>query len=245
MTKVPEAGAVHLGAVLADAWYLIRHLFVQQLAAGLLLMLPLIGLIALLNGGLSVLTDAESIGYWVYSVLAPAVLWGAVGTFCTTGNLALLDGTPLSVGDTLRQSLKYCLPILVAEIVLTIAAGIGMILLVVPYFIVVGFTMVVMPVIVADRRGPLAALKRSGQMIRGNFWRALALALLYMVPYLVLEELLWYQIPDPEPFWYAIGTFGMSATTAVVATAFSASLYQHLQAAWSGDSHAEIEQVFE
>jgi hypothetical protein len=101
-------------------------------------------------------------------------------------------------------------PLFVVAILQGLAVAAGLVLLIVPGFVVLVFTSVVGPVIVAERPGIFRAFPRSFRLVRGSAWRVFAVMfgveLLAVAVGTVIEELVALVGPHlEEPISFAIG----------------------------------------
>lgn len=92
------------------------------------------------------------------------------------------DGTlDASVGDLFRSVAPVAVPLLVASLVVGILVGIGLILLIVPGLFLLTIWSVTAPVVVLEGKGPIEAMERSRELVRGNGWGVLGLVVLVFV----------------------------------------------------------------
>ncbi len=90
----------------------------------------------------------------------------------------------LSIGDTVSAAVPYLGPVAVASILAGIAITIGLALIIVPGLILITIWAVIIPVIVIERSGPLAAFGRSQRLVRGHGWHVfgtLVLVFIFMI----------------------------------------------------------------
>jgi hypothetical protein len=111
------------------------------------------------------------------SMLISALLAGAV----VRKALATATGEASTIADSLKTALPALLPILGATILIAFGVAAGMILLVVPGLMLACRWAVTVPAVVAERLGPLAAMKQSAQLTRGARWAIFGLFVLYFV----------------------------------------------------------------
>lgn len=76
-----------------------------------------------------------------------------------------------SLNDLFGAVAPVLLPVLGASILLAIGVAIGFLLLVIPGLVLFTWWALVVPVIVLERPGVLAAFGRSRELVRGNGWR--------------------------------------------------------------------------
>jgi hypothetical protein len=85
------------------------------------------------------------------------------------------------VGDLAREVLPVLPGMIAALIALIVLVFLGLLLFVVPGLYLVTIWAVVLPAIVIERRGVLAAFGRSRQLVRGNGWPVLGVILLTLL----------------------------------------------------------------
>ena len=81
-----------------------------------------------------------------------------------------LDPAATSPGAAIGRAVALYLPFLVAMVLATLAVFAGLMLLVLPGAYLLGRTALVGAAVVAEERGPMAALERSLQATRGHGW---------------------------------------------------------------------------
>ncbi len=112
--------------------------------------------------------------YWLLAVVFSAFLMAIV----TYGTVQDLRGRPEGLGQWLRYGLNVLLPAIVLMLVWYVIIVLGSILLVVPGVIFLLMLWVVFPVMVMERPGIIASLRRSAFLTQGNRWRLLGMAVL-------------------------------------------------------------------
>jgi hypothetical protein len=153
------------------------------------------GVLALGLGVLNLLATLAGGGYLAWTVVSaeashqilPMILTGVVIFLVTVvaGNLLTaavsygvfqdLRGQRAGFGDCLARGLASILPVMIASLLFSILAGIGLILLVVPGVLVLLTFWLYIPVIVVEKRGIMESLRRSASLTRGRRWRMLGL----------------------------------------------------------------------
>ncbi len=98
----------------------------------------------------------------------------------------LNDPNQPSIRESLQDGLKGLLPVCLATISYCVAIGLGTILLVIPgIYLAVGLILY-WPAIVLEGYGPIAALKQSHHLIRGNWFRSLTIISIPTVSYVLV-----------------------------------------------------------
>ncbi len=103
----------------------------------------------------------------------------------TLGRAALISavfqamrGQPVEVLGSLRRGLARFFPVLGMSIVLGLGIFAASLLLIVPGIILYTMWYVALPACVVERQGPLASLRRSAQLTKGNRWKIFGMAFL-------------------------------------------------------------------
>ena len=96
----------------------------------------------------------------------------------------------MSIGETVRAATPYIGAVALASILAGIAIVIGLALVIVPGLYLITIWAVLVPVIVIERSGALAAFGRSRQLVRGRGWHVFATLVLVYVILLVVDIVL-------------------------------------------------------
>ena len=96
----------------------------------------------------------------------------------------------MSIGDTVRAATPYIGAVALASILAGIAIVIGLALVIVPGLYLITIWAVIVPVIVIERSGALAAFGRSRQLVRGRGWHVFATLVLVYVILLIVDIVL-------------------------------------------------------
>ena len=96
----------------------------------------------------------------------------------------------MSIGETVRAATPYLGAVALASILAGIAIVIGLALVIVPGLYLITIWAVIVPVIVIERSGALAAFGRSRQLVRGRGWHVFATLVLVYVILLVVDIVL-------------------------------------------------------
>jgi hypothetical protein len=137
-----------------------------------------------------------------------------------------------SVGDLMRSALPVLLPLIGAGLLVGIGIVLGLVLLIVPGLFLLTIWAVTAPVIVVERRGVFASLKRSRELVRGNGWPVLGTILVAFLIGIVVGvalTLLAAAIAD-EPILEIVLSVLASTVTAPITALVAAVLYFRLLA---------------
>ena len=96
----------------------------------------------------------------------------------------------LSLRDTVSAATPYLWTVAGASILAGIAITIGLALIIVPGLYLITIWAVIIPVIVIERSGALAAFGRSHQLVRGRGWHVFGTLVLVFLILLVVDALL-------------------------------------------------------
>ncbi|HKY72634.1 MAG TPA: hypothetical protein VJL88_12005 [Nitrospira sp.] len=144
--------------------------FLPSLFASLVLVLPYVIAGPLFTAG------QPSTGNWatLVSVMIPvwlAYLWLHAAILFRLGRVAQSADSTLT--EALTHGFKCLLPILASVILYMIAVMVGTVFLIIPGIFLSLSLYLFMPAIVLDGCGPVQALKRSHNLVWGNWWRTL------------------------------------------------------------------------
>jgi hypothetical protein len=222
---------------------LVRH-FVPFVATALIAGLPnvLFGLlIGVASRSLLTVTGIASM------VISLAVLVLVIQTL-TYGTVQALRGSKVSIGDCLMQGLRS-LPVgMGVGFLAYIGMVLGMILLIVPGFILFTMWSVALPAAIVERTGVVGALGRSRQLTSGRRWRVFGTIL---IPILISIVTSWLLIG------VVFGLRGLTSSTFQIVSwlissieqAFSvcvfATLYYHLRRDKEGVDIEQVAAVFD
>jgi len=92
----------------------------------------------------------------------------------------------MSIGDTVNAAMPFIGPVAVASILAGIAITIGLFLIIVPGLYLITIWAVIIPVIIIERSGAMAAFGRSQQLVRGRGWNVFGtLVLVFIIQFVV------------------------------------------------------------
>ncbi len=192
-------GPRSIGGILDDAIRLYRESFRSVFPLLLVLsVLAVVPSLMLTLGGGNATLPAEQLRALMNTVTTPAyigttlVLWIVdlvlyAALFASIA--AVANGSRLALGAALQLGLSRLLRMFGATILMVIALVVGFILLIIPaIYLSVSFQLVFV-VLVLENAGVFASLRISGQLIKGYWWRSLALLSVAFIMVLVLSVL--------------------------------------------------------
>lgn len=131
----------------------------------------------------------------IYSVLAVTGILTFLGSVWVQAAsiLALTQvyqGISPDWAASLRASLRRFLPLMLATILITLVPGIGLIFCIAPGVFLWTMWSVTPAALMAEQKGPLAAMSRSWQLVKGRFWPVLGAMILGYLLYWVVSQII-------------------------------------------------------
>jgi hypothetical protein len=112
--------------------------------------------------------------YWLINVVTMAATLWVMGAMYLKQQ-AIGSDQQLSIGEALQASLGRILPLFLMSLLFFIALIIGVILLVIPFFILLVSLMLATGLVMFEDKGPVDALVGSHKLVWGNWWRTAAI----------------------------------------------------------------------
>jgi hypothetical protein len=128
-----------------------------------------------------------------YTVLGVTSLVTALGSVLVQGAsitalAQVYQGIEPDWRSSLRAGLRRFFPLFVSTVIVYLVAGIGLLLCIAPGVFLWTMWSVSPAALVTEQKGPVAAMTRSWQLVRGRFWPTLgAVALGYLLYYVVSQ----------------------------------------------------------
>lgn len=233
--------AIRISTILSATGILLaRHSGALVLLA-VLYFLPLFLLLAIGAVDPAALIYDDAPGFWTAGFLLPTFLILLMDIPMSHICLQSLQGRKVGVLDAIRNSAPHILPVVIAGFAASALAIVGLLALLIPGLIVMTYFAVLIPAIIAEDLGPVAAFRRSASLVRRNFWRTLTVVLLYLVPSVLLDFL----VPDMAPMMQASLTIVSDLVLMTVTVPLTAALYVELVERSQGIGPADIETIFE
>jgi hypothetical protein len=173
-----------LSGVLDEAWQMYKKFAKHLLAIAFVVYLVAAVIAALLGlAGGAIGTALGSLVGIIAAFLLQATLVKAVQD--------VRDGrVDMSIGDTVRAATPFLATVAVASILAGIAIAIGIALIIVPGLFLITIWAVIVPVIVLEGTGVMAAFGRSRQLVRGRGWHVFGTLVLTWIVLLVVNIVL-------------------------------------------------------
>lgn len=159
-----------------------------------------------------------------------------------------LSGRPPRVAESLVEALKLILPIIGITILSWIAILAGFLLLVVPGVIAYIMFLVAVPVLVEERQGVVASMRRSARLTSGSRWRIfvllLVLGLLYVIT-VTATDFIGASAMLQEGFTLALANAIVATLFALLSAAITSALYVELRTVKEGATTHGLAAIFE
>jgi hypothetical protein len=199
-TTAPQLRPLGIGEVLDAGFRLVRQRFGTLLLCAVVVTVPLSILDTLVlastnDRAFDPDTSATSTSPDAGAALAGAAVSRLIGVLivvlvlaaCFRALSAAYMGRQATAGDSLRFAFARLPALIGAYFLTTIALGVGFLLLIVPgIYLAVALTMI-LPALLFERIGAVDAFRRSLALVRGHWWRTLAILLVTAVIFVVLS----------------------------------------------------------
>ena len=192
----PQLRPLSVGEILDAGFRLFRHRFGTLVLCVLVPIVPLYILGTLIVGSTdpnafdvnapSSSDATAAVGQLLDRLLASVAAALAVAA-CFKAISAAYLGERAGVGDSLRYSLGRLLPLIVAYFALVLILLLSFVALIIPFFYMAVRLSMTFPALVCEKAGPFAAIRRSWQLTRGNWWRVFGTLLVVVLLMLVLS----------------------------------------------------------
>jgi hypothetical protein len=175
----------------------------------------------------------------------PLILIAAIANMggLTYGAIQGLAGRPVSFGTMFSVGFRRLFPMIGAGIVVGLAVGLGFVLLIVPGVILGCGLSIVMPIVVAEKRGPIDAIGRSWNLTSGYkgtiFLTGLVFGLIYFG--LALVGMVFNLIP----ILGQLASLLINVLTGSLGTIWYAVAYHDIRVAKEGVATDDLAKVFE
>ncbi len=118
------------------------------------------------------------------------LLWPIVQAVLVFGAFEDMRGRPVNLLDSLRIGLRRFFPVLAVALCTGLLAGLGMLILLVPGFMVLTMLFVATPACVVERLGPIKSMGRSAKLTKGHRWKIFGLWFTTALVQLIVQSIL-------------------------------------------------------
>jgi uncharacterized membrane protein len=162
------------------------------------------------------------------------------------GGSQLMSGEKTQLGSWIRFGLSRFWPIIGVSLLVTLGAGVGFVLLIVPGIILALMWSAAIPSCVVEKLGPIKSLGRSAFLSKGHRWSLFGLFILIgivtLITYGVMLGLLF---ATRSPITIAVGLLVMTVLGTVLGCLLQASVYHNLRVAKEGVRTGQVAAVFD
>lgn len=169
--------------------------------------------------------------------LVSFVLGSLLQASLTRASIEDLNGQRPSFGDCLGTALGVVFPVMIIALLVSIGAGLGALLLLVPGIILWLRWSVAIPVQVNERLGILGSMSRSAELTKGSRWSLFGLYLILIIAIIAMQLL--------AGFAAGLFTSAFGALGAVLAAALISSLWTIALSIVAGVVYVELRLVKE
>ncbi len=176
-TPAQAAGEFRVGQVFSRAWTVLSGNVTKFLPLTAILALPdLVALIPGISDGTAVRNAAPNISAGAILAIAGSVIVWIILNIVTEatvlyGSFQAMRNRPVEIGESLKKGLARLVPIIGLSICVGLAVVVGMMLLVVPGFILLSMFFVALPACVVEGLGPFQSMGRSSALTKGHRWK--------------------------------------------------------------------------
>lgn len=177
-------GALDIGATLSETFAIFGRRFVPLVLFMLAILIPLY--IVAYGAGYAAASSGAASQVMIYVVMGISAIVGAIAGLLgqSAGIVAVVDhlsNRPFALGTALSIVMRRLPAILGVTLLTTLAMLLGIVLLVIPGFIVMTIFYVAVPACVVERVGATQSLGRSRFLTKGQRWRIFAIVLLVLL----------------------------------------------------------------
>lgn len=176
-TPAQAAGEFRVGQVFSRAWTVLSGNVTKFLPLTAILALPdLVAVIPGISDGTAVRNAAPNISAGAILAIAGSVIVWIILNIVTEatvlyGSFQAMRNRPVEIGESLKKGLARLVPIIGLSICVGLAVVVGMMLLVVPGFILLSMFFVALPACVVEGLGPFQSMGRSSALTKGHRWK--------------------------------------------------------------------------
>jgi hypothetical protein len=192
-------------------------------------------------GDLAAIFSMSTVLMFLIMFLAGYALQAAV----VQAAIRTLSDEPVDIATNLLFALKMLLPVIGVSIVVGFLAMIGFLLLIVPGIMFLIASSVAVPVLVEERLGVIASIKRSLELTRGSRWWILLLFIIIFLAAGMISGVRAAAFPGGLGIVAAVFEALFSAISSLVSGIFLASLYLELRLIKDGVGAQGLAAIFE
>ncbi len=157
-----------------------------------------------------------------------------------------MRGQPVRLGGSAARGLRRLFPLIGTLILAALGVWLGILLLIVPGFMLAAAWYVYAPACVVERKGPLGSLERSAELTEGNRWKIFAVYLILSIVGMAAAALVARALGAVLPQGAALLASGIwSGVWSAFKNVTNVVIYHDLRAAKEGTGIESIASVFD
>ncbi|MCJ9427537.1 hypothetical protein [Kordiimonas marina] len=239
---------LQLGTALSRAIGALFGNFFSFSAIGCLVYAPIVACAIAFTGNVTVLKgDTSQVGWMgvLLSFLATAIFTQIAYVAILSGGISFLSGDKMTLGRMIRSGMKFLFPVIAVAIISFVLVLLGYVFLIIPGVIISLMLYVAIPAVIAEKKDPIEALKRSRDLTRGSRWAIFAVMIIVAIITNVPQWLVGFIQPSAEnvPLLFVVTVLSYGVITAVNG-ALNAAVYVQLRECKEGISTDEVTEVF-
>ena len=191
-------------------------------------------------------------GMMALSIIGSMVISSLTQGFLTRATVAQAEGRKASLGECVQASVSVLLPLMALAIVTSVGIALGMVLLIVPGFMLMIAWSVATPAMVEERTGIFESIERSNDLTRGARWKIfslmIAVGFLAWIASIAVDQLMGVDTSDPAAAFrdqaYLLVSILVGTLSSLVTGTVQSAIYVELRNWKDGPVSAHLEQVF-
>jgi|SRR5579872_4206127 len=181
------AGEFRVGQVFSRAWTVLSGNVTKFLPLTAILALPnLVQLVPGVSDGTAVRNAAPNLSPGAILAFAGGLIVWIILNVVTEatvlyGSFQAMRNRPVEIGESFKKGLARLGPIIGLSICVGLVVVLGMMLLIVPGFILLAMFFVALPVCVVEGLGPFQSMSRSSALTKGHRWKIFGIYLVLAI----------------------------------------------------------------
>lgn len=243
MAPAPPAG-LRVGQVFGRAFAVLFGDFVRFYVLTAVMWLPYLAFLMMVRNPVGInRVSGLGIGLGAVCWLALNVIAQAVVLY---GAIQKMRGQDFALVESLQRGLVRFFPLFGMLICMGLGLIVGFVLFVIPGMILWTMWVVGLPVCVAEGLGPIASLKRSSYLTKGNRWRVFAVFLVFFLVNAIIQAILQVLLAVVGgPTGVMVGTYLWTVLIQALYAILVAVVYHDLRVAREGVDIERIAAVFD
>lgn len=186
------------------------------------------------------------------SIISSMVISALTQAFLTRATVAQSEGRKAGFGECIQAGLTVFLPLIALAILYSLAVAVGLVLLIIPGFMVMVAWSVAAPALIEERHGIFGCIRRSNDLTRGARWKVfslmVAVGLLATLVSGAVEMIAGIDETDPlagfgNPTYLLLTTL-VGTVFSLISGTIQSAIYVELRDRKDGPARQQLEQIF-